>query len=123
MSNMKVVPIIAAGDNAVRTEAQDALDKLRLRVEKLEQQNLDERVGDLEIAAGHPIDRIQRLEEAAGQAMIKADRLHLGIDQLNQRITRLELAFSHELAVLQGRIAAVESEISDLASIDGQKLQ
>jgi len=97
MSNMKIVPLISAGDNAVRTEAQDAIDKLRYRVELL--------------------------EEAAGQAMVRADRLYLGIDQLSQRITRLELAFSHELAVMQGRIAAVESEISELASLDGQKLQ
>jgi hypothetical protein len=97
MSQGKIVPIIKAGDEAVRSDAEDAIDKLRYRVELL--------------------------EEAAGQAMIRADRLYIGIDQLNQRITRLELAFSHELAILQGRIAAVESEISDLASIDGQKLQ
>lgn len=90
MSNMKVVSMFAAGDNAVRTEAQDALDKLRRRVELL--------------------------EEAAGQAMIKADCQHLALDQINQRITRLELAFSHELAVMQGRIAAVEAE---MASIEG----
>jgi hypothetical protein len=97
MSQGKIVPIIKAGDEAVRSDAKDGLDKLRYRVELL--------------------------EEAAGHAMLKADRLYLSIDQLNQRITRLELAFSHELAVMQGRIAAVESEISDLASIDGQKLQ
>jgi len=97
MSQGKIVPIIKAGDEAVRSDAKDGLDKLRYRVELL--------------------------EEAAGQAMLKDDRLHLGIDQLSQRITRLELAFSHELAVMQGRIAAVESEISDMASTDGQKLQ
>ena len=97
MSQGKIVPIIKAGDEAVRSDAEDAIDKLRLRVELL--------------------------EEAAGHLMIKADRQHLTLDQINQRITRLELAFSHELAVMQGRIAAVESEISDLASIDGQKLQ
>ena len=97
MSQGKIVPIIKAGDEAVRSDAKDGLDKLRYRVELL--------------------------EEAAGQAMIRADRLYIGIDQLNQRITRLELAFSHELAVMQGRIAAVESEISEMASLNDQKLQ
>jgi hypothetical protein len=97
MSQGKIVPIIKAGDEAVRSDAQDALDKLRYRVELL--------------------------EEAAGHLMIKADRHHLSLDQVNQRITRLELAFSHELAVMQGRIAAVESEISEMASLNDQKLQ
>ena len=90
MSQMKIVPIIAAGDRAVRTEAQDGLDKLRLRVELL--------------------------EEAAGQSMVRADRQHFSLDQINQRITRLELAMSHELAVMQGRIAAIEA---DMASFEG----
>ena len=65
--------------------------------------------------------RIERLEEAAGQAMIKADRLHLGIDQLSQRITRLELALSNELAIMQERLATVEFEISEIASFEGRK--
>jgi hypothetical protein len=95
MSQGKIIPIIAAGDNAVRDQANDGLDKLRLRVELL--------------------------EDAAGQLITKADRLSVSVDQLNQRIARLELALSHELAIMQGRIAAVESEISDLASIDAQK--